>query len=128
MSGKRAVLDTNILIYCAKGQLDFLRLAEDYDELFISVISYMEALGYAFPNSEDQALMEELLTTFPIVHTNQIIADRVVSYRRIRKMKVPDAIILATAGWLEADLITRNLQDFNHVDPTVDLISPALAE
>ena len=47
MNGKKALLDSNIIIYLSKRELspDFI---ENFSELFISVVTYMEIFGYKF--------------------------------------------------------------------------------
>ena len=112
MIGNNVVLDSNILIYLSKGELEFKELAAGYDNVFISVISYMEALGYEFKNDVEKALIEKLLASFEIVQTDIEIANLVIVYRKLKKIKTPDAIILATARKLNADLITVNMDDF----------------
>ena len=45
MNGNSALLDSNILIYLSKNELPF-SILDQFAALFISVISYMEVLGY----------------------------------------------------------------------------------
>lgn len=45
-------------------------------------------------------------------------------YRSHSKIKLPDAIILATAKKMKADLKTANVDDFKNVDKSVKLINP----
>jgi predicted nucleic acid-binding protein len=42
MNGRKVVLDSNIIIYLSKGQLNIEEIVERYDELCISIITYME--------------------------------------------------------------------------------------
>jgi predicted nucleic acid-binding protein len=121
---KSAVLDSNILIYLSKGQLDFGVITANYDNLYLSVVTYMEVLGFNFSNPLEQVLMRNLIKLFNLVHTDMRIADRVVDYRKIKKIKIPDAIILATAHQLNADIITVNEQDFVGVDENVEVVNP----
>ena len=125
MNGK-AVIDTNILIYCSKGQLHFEQLISPYEELFVSSITFMEVMGFNYSNFIEQRTMEVILNNCTIIHTDNIISYHVISYRRVRKIKLPDAIILATARKLEADLITINNMDFKNLDPLIKIIVPAL--
>jgi predicted nucleic acid-binding protein len=127
MSGiKAGLLDSNILIYCSKGQIDFKVIAAHFDELFVSVITYMETLGHNFSNPKEKELIEKLLNSLPIVQTDMAIANQVVSYRQQRKIKLPDAVILATAKLLNADVITLNASDFKDIDSSVSVFSPTL--
>ena len=46
MNGNSALLDSNILIYLSKNELPF-SILDQFAALFVSVISYMEVLGYS---------------------------------------------------------------------------------
>ncbi len=52
------------------------------------------------------------LDSFEIVETNSEIRRKVIDYRKKKKIKIPDAIIIATASWLEADLLTNNVKAY----------------
>lgn len=123
-----AVLDSNILIYRANNRIDYRAVVAPYTELYISVIAYMEVMGFNFENESDRQDLETLLDTFTLIHTDSAIADHVIAYRKIRKVKLPDAITLATARRLNADLITVNEPDFRGLDPMVRIEVPVLIE
>lgn len=121
---KSLVIDTNILIYLSKGIIDFDTISRNYDNLYISAISYMEAMGYEFKNKDEQELLQEFLKSIKIVETDLEISDIVISYRSKSKIKLPDAIILATAKKLKSDLITADVSDFKKIDPNIKIINP----
>jgi predicted nucleic acid-binding protein len=52
------------------------------------------------------------------------IAQKVIQYRQLehKKIKIPDAIILATAKVMEADLLTDDWDDFQTIDDTVTVV------
>ena len=54
------------------------------------------------------------------------ISDTVALYRSRSKIRLPDAIILSTAKFLNADLLTANIDDFKNVDKSIRIIEPAL--
>lgn len=117
MSGnKKALLDSNIIIYLSKNMVDVADLLEKYEYLYISIITYMEVLGYKFEKSEEKAIITEIVNTFDIINLDHEIANKVIEIREKNKIKLPDAIILATAQSLKADLITNNIQDFPNID------------
>ena len=72
MNGK--LLDTNILIYLSQKTLEFSKVASPGDNLYISVITYMEVLGYRFSNEFEQnfELVEEP-KSFEIIGDTKII-------------------------------------------------------
>jgi predicted nucleic acid-binding protein len=124
MSGIDLVLDTNILIYRSKGLIDLRTVCSPYQNLYLSVITEMELLGFPFPTPSEQLFMTQIVGSFPVIHTNQDIVNLVIQYRKIKKIKLPDAIILATSSYLNADLLTANIRDFQGIDPNVTLLEP----
>ncbi len=56
---------------------------------------------------------------------NKEIADLAIVYRKskTKKIKLPDAIILASAKSINADLITDDYRDFQNIDPTVNVMN-----
>lgn len=129
MSGtKCGVIDSNILIYCSKGQVNFMEIASNFDKLYVSVITYMETLGYAFSNPSEKVLIEKILNSLPIVQTDMDIANQVIIYRQQRKVKIPDAIILATAKLFSASVVTINVDDFKDIDPDVAVFQPTILQ
>lgn len=117
MSGNnRGLLDSNIIIYLSKNMLDVTDLLGKYEYLYISIITYMEVLGYKFEKSEEKAIITEIVNTFDIINLDHEIANKVIAIREKNKIKLPDAIILATAQSLKADLITNNVHDFPNTD------------
>jgi len=115
MNGNNAILDSNILIYLSKNELP-LAFLDQFDALFISVVSYMEVLGYAFRNSEEENFVKEIIDLFDVRFINQEIAEIVIKYRKRYRIKLPDAIIAATAEADGSCLVTRNIDDFKNID------------
>lgn len=121
MNGNNALLDTNIIILISKQKIDPTQLLEKYDAFYVSVVTYMEVYGYEFEKPSEKALIDDLFEALEVVHINLEIANRVIEYRKnkVRKIKLPDAIILATAQVMHADLITADRDDFKDIDDTV---------
>ena len=86
----------------------------------------METLGFQFPNPDEKTKVEAILHSLPIVQTDMDIVLQVVAYKQIRRIKTPDAIILATAKKLDAELITVNEADFRGLDASVSIFVPDL--
>lgn len=124
MSGNRLLLDSNIAIYLSKQTLSVRDFAESGDTLFVSLVTYMEVTGYTFTDQEEELFINTLFITLQRLPVTQTIADRVVAYRKRRKVKLPDAIILATAYEYDCSLVTRNVDDFAGLDEKVTIINP----
>ncbi|MEL6943154.1 MAG: type II toxin-antitoxin system VapC family toxin [Bacteroidota bacterium] len=124
MSGIKALLDTNTIIFASQKKIDAEKLLERYDHFYVSIISYMEAYGYNFEDEEEKELIDALFNNLELVEINKEIAEQVIVYRKnkVKKIKLPDAILLATAKYLSADLITDDWDDFKGIDETVNVV------
>lgn len=124
MSGIKALLDTNTIIFASQKKIDAEKLLERYDHFYVSIISYMEAYGYNFEDEEEKELIDALFNNLELVEINKEIAEQVIVYRKnkVKKIKLPDAILLATAKYLSADLITDDWDDFKGIDETVNIV------
>lgn len=84
----------------------------------------MEVLGYRFENSFEKQTIEQLLEHFPVIDLNHEIVVKVISIKQQHKIKLPDAIILATAIVCELELITANVADLKHIEPDLKIHNP----
>jgi len=123
MNGNK-LLDTNILIYLTKGELILDSFSNQNDNLSISAITYMEALGYNFKSASEEELMKSLCKNLNLIHLNTEIIDLVIGLRKTCKINLPDAIIAATAIQGNYTLITRNVNDFIGVKGKIKIIDP----
>jgi len=122
MNGK--LVDTNIIIYLSKRKLQLEQITSIGVSLSISVITYMEVLGYRFENDLEKRTIEKLCDLFPVIGLNQEIVDKVISIRQTHKIKLPDAIIMATAIVTDQGLITANVSDFMNIEPQLKIFNP----
>ena len=76
----------------------------------------MEILGYPFSNPKEELFIKELLSVFQTIFIDQRIADTTVEIRKKKRIKLPDAIISATAISERLQLVTRNVDDFSNID------------
>jgi predicted nucleic acid-binding protein len=84
----------------------------------VSIISKIEVLGF---NAEKDDLFQ--LTSFiqlgKLIELDNLIADKTIELRRKKKIKLPDAIIAASAIIHELALVTHNRTDFKNIDGLV---------
>jgi len=103
------LLDTNIIIYLSKGLIDIDKVINNENEIYsISIITYMEVLGYTFEDEEEKNFIKEFLNYLEIIDVDMKIANKVIELKEKYKIKLPDAIICATALVYKADLITND--------------------
>jgi len=114
MIGKNALLDSNVIIYLSRRELD-LDFADQFDTLSISVITYMEILGYNFSDQSEERFIYDLLSAFHMYFVDQEIAEGVIQIRKNKRIKLPDAIIASTAILNDLCLITRDVDDFSNI-------------
>ena len=113
----RVLFDTNILIDCLSGVPSAHAEIGRYKDEAISVITWMEVMAGTTP--ADEAKTRAYLMNFLNIPITPAIADRAVVIRRGKHLKLPDAIILATAEVEGRLLITRNTRDFSADEPGV---------
>jgi predicted nucleic acid-binding protein len=70
-------------------------------------------------------LIDELFANLEIIEINKTIADQAIIYRKnkTKKIKLPDAIILATAKYTGGDLLTDDWDDFQNINSSVKVLS-----
>ncbi len=124
MNGNKAILDSDAIIYASKGLVDVESMLSGYDNSFASIVTFIEVYAYEFADDEEKAIVDEIMDGIEIVDLDRAIADQSILYRknRVKKIKLPDAVILATAKVLNADLITNNVNDFDKIDPSLTII------
>jgi len=87
-------------------------------------MTYMELLGYRFQNKEEKDFIEGLCKHIPATDLSSVIVSKVIQIKQKHKIKLPDAIILATAIISEFDLVTVNVKDFIGIAPELNVINP----
>jgi predicted nucleic acid-binding protein len=105
------LFDTCILIDYLRGIPQARTECDRHADRAISVITWMEVLAGATAANEDE-IRRFLLNFQPVPMTSQV-AERAVAIRRGKKIKLPDAIIQATAEVEGRVLVTRNTRDFS---------------
>lgn len=113
-----AVFDTNILIDYLVGREEAQREFERYTRRAVSVVTWME-LQIGSSNEEEADVIDLFLREFRVIDITRQIARRSADIRRRTRVRLPDAIIWATAETESALLITRNIKDFPTDDPGV---------
>lgn len=113
----KALLDTNILIDYLNAVPQARAELKRYVDKAISVITWMEVMIGA-----DAALEPDtraFLSSFDVVGIDEPVAERAVMLRRIHRIRLPDAVIWATAQAHGMLLVTRNTKDFPANDPGI---------
>jgi predicted nucleic acid-binding protein len=117
MNGNSIVLDTNIILYLLNGD-EKLASILDGMQLFISVISEIELLGYYGLSAKDKTKIKSFLSDCSIIYLNNEIKDLSIMLKQKSKAKTPDAIVASTAIFLQLPIITadkgfQNMEDLD---------------
>ena len=122
----RVIIDSNIFIYAAAGQSEALAVLDSAasDEASgYCAITRLEVLGYSQFADDEEARLLTMLSCFKEYDVSRSIIDEALRLRKCAAIKVPDAIIAATARIYRATLITRNTDDFNNLED-LDIQNP----
>jgi predicted nucleic acid-binding protein len=87
------------------------------DDFKISFITKIELLVWKPPVPSDILIREEFLDGLEIHYINDDIISLAIQIRKATKIKLPDAVIAATAIANELVLLSDNDNDFNKVVP-----------
>jgi predicted nucleic acid-binding protein len=113
----KALFDTNILVDHLNAVPEARAELRRYAEKAISIITWMEVM-VGTPHDLDAAT-RSFLDGFDIIAVDQQIAERAVGLRRTQRIKLPDAIIWASAQVHAMLFVTRDTNDFLTEDPGV---------
>ena len=117
----KGVFDTNILIDYLNGHAPAAAEISRHNDKIISRITWMEVLVGVEPHEEPT--VRTFLSTFKIAELTPAISEEAVRIRKTKsKIKLPDAIIYATAKFEACNLLTRNTRDFDPAAP--DVVAP----
>ena len=127
MGGKKYLIDTNVAIeYIGESIPDGVlnKLDEIFDgRFYISVINKIELLGFTGITKNEELKFNELIKASIVLGLSDEIVDRTIAIRKQYKIKLPDAIIIASAFENQLILITRNTKDFDKIEG-VEILSP----
>jgi predicted nucleic acid-binding protein len=103
--GSMKLLDTNILIYQVSGFLDQPLVGADYE---VSIITEIEVMGHPGLTAQTESDLKLLLQTMRIVPIDEAIKNEAIRLRRTTTLRLPDAIIAATAIVTGSELLTHD--------------------
>jgi predicted nucleic acid-binding protein len=117
--GMNMLVDSNVIIDYVSNRIPE-KIAKDLDIYFnrnfsVSIISKMEVLGF---NTLDYELeqLESFINFSSIIYIDEDVANKTIEIRRIKRIKLPDAIIAATALVRNCILLSHNTTDFKKIE------------
>lgn len=113
----KALIDTNILIDYLNAAPEARSELDRYAARAISIVTWMEVMVGAKPGVETAT--RAFLSGFDLVPLDEAVADCAVELRRAHRIKLPDAVVWASARVHAMLFVTRNTKDFPIGDPGV---------
>ncbi|MEJ5265737.1 MAG: type II toxin-antitoxin system VapC family toxin [Bacteroidales bacterium] len=123
--GQQYLIDSNAVIdYLAgkfpeRGMFFMNKIINEVP--FISIIT-KEVLEYK-TTDEAYQLLSSFMEDSVIIGLSDEIVERTIEIRKMNKIKIPDAIIAATALTRNLKLISRNKKDFDKID-MLEIVNP----
>ncbi len=112
MSGVKYLLDTNFILGMLKSTPEVLAMVDTTGlmarQCAFSAVTRMELLGYPGITVNEEALIRQRLAQFTYLAISTIVEDKAIELRRSRRVKLPDALIAATALCLGLELLTMD--------------------
>lgn len=116
--------DTNLIIYAADPTHPKVRAWVTAVLPAVSAATRVEALGYHRLTATEEAQLLLLFGQLAVLPITTAVQDEAIRLRRLRGMKLGDALIAATAIVHGFDLATRNLKDFARI-PGLTVFDPS---
>ncbi|MCB9202822.1 MAG: type II toxin-antitoxin system VapC family toxin [Flavobacteriales bacterium] len=113
--------DTNTVIYFLQKQFPadaeaFVDSTLQDSPPAISAITEIELLCWKTNNQNDLDVLHQFIEEATIFELEKNIKRKTAEIRKTHRIKLPDAIIAATALIYDLTLITRNTKDFTTID------------
>jgi predicted nucleic acid-binding protein len=113
----KALFDTNILIDYLNAVPEAAAEFDRYTAKAISVVTWIEVMAGAPPALEPPT--RAFLDSFELIDIDRNVAEKAVLLRRQHKLKLPDAVIWASAQNAAMLLVTRDGKAFPAKDPGI---------
>ena len=114
MSGDSIVVDTSLIINLFNGIEEVQDLLTGRT-LFVSIISEIEVLSFSGLSITEKDLLRDFISKCHVVDIEPAIKELTIAIRAKSKVKLPDAIIAATAIYYDLPLFTMD-KGFKRLD------------
>ena len=110
----KVLLDTNIMIGILKAHPPTIALLAteqlEFNNCAISQITRMELLSYPSLEVSEKEVIQSLLANLLVLKLDERVEQEAIAFRRAYSVKLPDAIIAATAKVYRLRLLTFDQQ------------------
>jgi tRNA(fMet)-specific endonuclease VapC len=115
--GLKAILDTNAIVSFLRGEYNIIELINKTDHIGICVISKLEFLAFEGLTEKDKNVFLkfcERIHIYELASNDDELMNLIIFIKKKYKLKLPDAIIAATAIINDAILVTKD-KDFSKI-------------
>ncbi len=118
MNGIKYLLDTCFILGFYNRSDEAIQTIHNhkikYEQCAISIINRMEVFGFSALEAEDEINLQDIFSKFVCLDISTEIEQETIRLRKQHKIKLPDAIILATARVYNLQLVTfdKKLQKY----------------
>ena len=120
MDKKRFMLDTNVIIETLNNKLDLLTFLDTLGdcEIYINPIVAIEVLAKPDMSRQEETEARTLLDFFKWAEIDKPTCETTIQIRRNKELRLPDALIAASAIILSATVLSNDshLLDYVHND------------
>ena len=110
------LLDSNLIIYASLPQYSALREFISKHAPAVSVVSFVEVLGYHRLSDLERHVFEQFFESATLLPITDAVILQAVSLRQRYRLQLGDALIGATALVHDTTLLTHNVADFSRID------------
>ena len=112
----RFMLDTNVIIDNLDRSLNLFAFLTDFPncEVYINPVVAIEVLAKAGMSEDEEAAARDLLDLFKWTEIDKAVCEIAVQIRRAKELRLPDALIAASAIVLNATVLSNDshLRDY----------------
>jgi hypothetical protein len=115
--GLKLLLDTNAIIALLNENIELVKATDAAEEIFISVVNELEFKSFSNLSQHDKELFDSfasMINVFDLRASDIILKNKIIEIRNTYRLKLPDAIIAATAIVNNIVLVTAD-GDFEKV-------------
>ncbi len=114
------VVDSNVLINLNRGDKKIAILLQGKTLLF-SVITEIELLSFPKISQVEIARVKSMLEECILIGLTQDVKEQAIIIRKLTKMKLPDAVVAATARAMKVPLLTADV-GFKRAEKLIDVV------